>query len=193
VKKSKWPAFLGVFILLAGILWFTPLGKALRDWWINQQDQRLYGKACQAWEAQRFEEARGDCDRIVQNEPAFAGALVILGKYYAEIAAPPDWAKAADYESRALQAKPDLPTLLAYGGSLWKLGKFPDSEKALRDYLQQNPGNPEAYKQLGWVLVCEKEYEKALGVYAQGLKLDPDNKEMKGWRREALRRLARQS
>jgi predicted Zn-dependent protease len=178
------------FLLLAGAYFFTPLGKALKDWWAGQQDQQLYGKACQAWEAGRFDEAREDCGKIIGNEPAFAGALVILGKYYAEKAAPPDWAKAADFESRALAAQKDLPTLLAYGGSLWKLQKYGDSEKVLRDCLQEDPKNPEVYEQLGWVLVCEKQYKEAAGVYGEGLKLDPDNRVLKGWRREALRHLS---
>lgn len=191
MKTPKWAIYTGGFVLLAAILWFTPLGKALRDWWTRQQDQQLYGQACEAWQANRFEEAKDDCARILQNEPAFDGALVLSGKYFAEKADPPDWEKAADFESRALQSKADdFATLLAYGGSLWKLKKFSDSEKVLRDCLQQDPKNPEVYEQLGWVLVCEKQYEEASQVYGEGLKLDPVNKEMKGWRREALKRLS---
>jgi predicted Zn-dependent protease len=179
------------FVLAAGILLgFTPLGKALRDWWIARQDQRLYGEACQAWDAGRFDEAKGDCERIVQNEPAFDGALVLLGKYYAEKAAPPDWNQAADYESRALKARKDFATLLAYGGSLWKLKKYAESENVLRDCLGQKPDDSEVYDQLGWVLVCEKNYGEAARVYGEGLKLDPGNARMRGWRHEALKRLS---
>lgn len=180
----------GCLLLAAVLLLFTPLGKPLRDWWRAQQDRKLYEQACQAWAAGQFDLAKGDCEQILQNEPAFDGALVMLGKYYAEKTSPSDWEKAADYESRALAVEKDPSTLLAYGGSLWKLKKYSDSEKVLRDCLAQDPQNPEVYKQLGWVLVCQKQYDEAARVYTEGLKLDPDNKDMKGWRREALRRLS---
>jgi|SRR5579871_2087993 len=186
---KKW-AFAALPLFIAGLLLFTPLGKPLRDWWRAQQDQKLYGEACRSWEAGQFDLAKGDCEQILQNEPAFAGALVMLGKYYAEKTTPSDWEKAADYESRALAVEKDPPTMLAYGGSLWKLKKYPESEKVLRDCLAADPQNPEVYKQLGWVLVCEKQYDEAARVYTQGLKLNPDDKDMKGWRREALRRLS---
>ena len=187
---TKASAAAGALLLLLLVLLLTPLGKPLRDWWIAQEDQRLYGEACLAWQSGNFEAAKAACEKILQNEPAFPGALVTMGKYYAEKSNPPDWEKAADFESRALSVQKDFPTLLAYGGSLWKLEKYPDSEKVLRDCLQQDPSSPQVYEQLGWVLVCEKQYGEASKIFAQGLKLDPDNKEMKGWRREALRRLS---
>jgi tetratricopeptide (TPR) repeat protein len=187
--RKTW-AIAGVLLLVLGAFFFTPLGRVLRDWWTHQRDKRLYGVAYQAWEAGRFEEAKDECALILQNDPAFDEALVLTGKYYAEKAVSPDWEKAADFESRALAIQKDFPTLLAYGGSLWKLKKYGDSEKILRDCLQQDPRNPEVYEQLGWVLVCEKQYLEASRVYGEGLGLDPDNRKMKGWRREALKRLS---
>ena len=84
------------------------------------------------------------------------------------------YAEAAALFSRAEAADPGhSDSLLFEGKALANIGRFPESDQALRRYLARNPNAADAHYMLGFVLHRENQPKDSLAEYTQAARFTP--------------------
>ncbi len=129
---------------------------------------RALGKAYLA--LNRLEDAQGEFEKAVALDPRSAPLHFLLAEVYGKRG----FTERARTENERYQAltgshsSPDTP--LAEARTLIGLGKLPEAERILRQYLQARPTAAEAHFLLGYVLFKQRQATASLAEYTEGAK-----------------------
>ncbi|MFT4539973.1 MAG: tetratricopeptide (TPR) repeat protein/ferredoxin [Planctomycetota bacterium] len=109
--------------------------------------------------------------------PAYRSTAVRLAEIYTQSGRTQDALRVLD---RALTIIPnDAGVLIARGTCTFMAGHFPDTEMAFRKALESNPFHPVARAGLATVLFAQQRNDEGEAILQEGLRLAPDDAEMK--------------
>jgi stress-induced-phosphoprotein 1 len=126
---------------------------------------------------QEVEKLKKDRDTKAYVDPQKAKEEKEKGNEYFKNA---DYPNAIKFYSEAMKRDPTDYVLYSNRAACFtKLGEYLEGMKDCDKCLEINPNFAKAYSRKGLLYYMKKDYAKAIEVYERGLKLEPENKELK--------------
>jgi tetratricopeptide (TPR) repeat protein len=121
-----------------------------------------------------FAAARESFEAALDLTPQDTGLLYNLGQCYDRMG---DWRKAEQYYLTCLEAAPTHgDARQAHTALLYRTGRVPEANRAIVDWLEEQPSRADAYVLDAWRLRQEKALPQAQGRLQQALALEPKNR-----------------
>ncbi len=137
----------------------------------------------------RFEDARRELGRVLNDTPENARALALLAMCLAAQKQPRE---AETVARNAVALEPDEPFMhYVLASVLLALDRERDAEQAIREALRLDPYDVEYYGLLSGLLLHRQQWSQALATAEQGLRLDPEHVSCNNLRAMALVKMGR--
>ena len=168
-------ATFGAVVFVMGSVLVFRLGN-----WSSDQDLAsspvtlLLQDATKAFMEKDFEKSRKIYEAILARAPANYDANRLLAPILVQDVQPPQYDKALVLIEKALKVKQEYRELSSYGQLLSVNRRYPESEKVLKECLEQQPEDSYNLCYLGLVLRMERRKTEAIAADQKALKYKPN-------------------